>query len=92
MEIIICEKIQRITKNRERLQKALGVKITNKGKEVTVDGAPEDEYFAEKVIDALNFGFPFSVALLVKDEDYVFESLNIKDYTHKKDMKNEVSN
>ena len=33
METLICEKIQRITKNRERLEKVLEVKITNKGKE-----------------------------------------------------------
>ena len=87
METIICEKIQRITKNRARLEKALGVKITNKGKDVIIDGAPEDEYFAEKVIVALDFGFPFSIALLVKDEDNILETLNIKDYTKKKDLK-----
>ena len=86
METIICEKIQRITKNRERLEKALRVKITNRGKEITIDGLPEDEYFAEKVLVALDFGFPFSVALLVKNEDSVFETLNIKDYTRKKDL------
>src|SRR3972149_5028031 len=86
METIICEKFQRITKNRERLEKILRVKITNRGKEITIDGLPEDEYFAEKVLIALDFGFPFSIALLVKDEDNVFETLNIKDYTKKKDL------
>ena len=86
METIICEKFQRITKNRERLEKILRVKITNRGKEITIDGLPEDEYFAEKVLIALDFGFPFSIALLVKDEDNVFEILNIKDYTKKKDL------
>ena len=86
METLICEKIQRITKNRERLEKVLEVKITNKGKEITILGAPEDEYFAEKVITALDFSFPFSVALLVKNENNMFETLNIKDYTRKKDL------
>jgi len=86
METFICEKIQRITKNRERLEKALRVKITNRGKEITINGLPEDEYFAEKVIVALDFGFPFAIALLAKNEDNLFETLNIKDYTKKKDL------
>ena len=86
MEIIICEKIQRITKNKAKLEKVLGVKITNRGKEVAVTGPAENEYFAEKAITALDFGFPFSIALLLEDEDAMLEILNIKDYTHKKDL------
>ena len=45
-----------------------------------------DEYIAEKVIDALNFGFPFSTAMLIKNEDFIFEILNIKNYTKRKDL------
>jgi KH domain-containing protein len=86
METIICEKPARIIKNRKRLEKELNVKITNKGKEITLEGLPEDEYFSEQVIIALEFGFPFSVALLIKNEDHMFEVLNIKAHTHKKDL------
>ena len=86
MEKIICEKPNRIIKNRKKLEKELGVKITGKGGEITIHGSPENEYVAEKVIEALEFGFPFSVALLIKDEDFMFESLKIKDYTRRKDL------
>ncbi len=86
MKKIICEKLPRITKNRRKLEKKLNVKITNRGKEVFINGEPEDEYLAEKVIDALNFGFPFSTALLIKEQGYEFEILNIKDYTNRKDL------
>ena len=86
METIYCEKIPRIIKNKKRLEGRLRVKIKNRGKEVTIEGKPEDEYIAEKVIDALNFGFPFSIALLIRDEDNIFEILNIKDYTKRKDL------
>lgn len=86
METLICEKIGRITKNRNRLEKELKIKITNRGSEITINGLPEDEYFAEKVLIALEFGFPFSVALLIKNEDNIFEILNIKAHTHKKDL------
>ena len=86
MKKIICDKLVRVTKNKKRLQEKLNVKITNRGKEVYLNGKAEDEYVAEKVIDALNFGFPFTTALLIKEEDANFEILNIKDYTKRHDL------
>jgi len=83
---LIIDKLPRITKNKKKLEKILKVKITNRGKEVFIHGNPEDEYAAEKVIEALDFGFPFSVVLMIKEQDCIFEIINIKDYTHKKDM------
>lgn len=83
---IIVEKISRIIQNKERLEEDLEVKIITKEKEVFIDGKPEDEYIAEKVIEALDFGFPFSNALLIKKQDFVFEKLNIKDFTKRKDL------
>tara|TARA_B100001971_G_C18092452_1_gene484242 strand:+ start:268 stop:765 length:498 start_codon:yes stop_codon:yes gene_type:complete len=87
MKKIFSDKLPRIIKNKKRLEKYLNVKITNKGKEVFIEGESEDEYSAEKVIDALNFGFPFETALFIKKEDFIFEILNIKDYTKRKDLK-----
>lgn len=86
MKVLICDKVSRIIKSKKKLEKELDVKITNRGKEVTIMGSPEDEYIAEKVIDALNFGFPFSVSLLIKKQDFMFETINIKDYTNRQDL------
>ena len=86
MEKIICEKIARITKNRKRLEEKLGVKIENNGKEITLIGKAEDEYVAVKIIEALDFGFPFSTSLLIKDDELSFEVLNIKNHTRRKDL------
>lgn len=86
MKKILSEKLPRILKNKKRLEKSLNVKITNRGKEVTIRGSSVDEYPAEKVIDAINFGFPISAALLIKDEDFIFEIINIKDHTKRKDL------
>ena len=55
MKKIISEKLPRILKNKKRLEKELLVKITNRGKEVFIDGDPEEEYYAEKVIESLEF-------------------------------------
>ena len=86
MKTILCEKLPRITKAKRKLEGTLDVKITNRGKEVTINGTPENEYSAEKVIDALNFGFPFSDAMEIKKHDFIFEVINIKDHTKRKDM------
>jgi len=83
---IIVDKLVRITKNRKKLEEILGVKIENRGTEVYIEGDAENEYIAEKVVNALNFGFPFSVAIEIKTADLVFERINIKDYTKQKDL------
>ena len=86
MAILISEDISKVIKNKKRLERLLNVKIIIKGEEISVEGIPENEYIAEKVIDAINFGFPVPIALLIKEEDLLFEILGIKTYTHRKDL------
>ena len=86
MKTILSDKLPRILKNKKQLEKKLNIKITNKGKEVSISGKPINEYAAGLVIDALNLGFPFSTAMLIKEEDFLFEVLNIKDYTRRHDL------
>jgi len=86
MKTIISEKIARILKNKKNLEEKLNVKITNRGREVFIEGTPENEYIAEKVIDALNFGFSFSTAILIKERNFIFEIINIKQNTNRKDL------
>jgi len=86
MKTIISENFPRIIKDKERLEKVLNIKITNRGKEIIIKGEPKDEYIGEKVIDALDFGFPLSTAIPIKREGFIFETLNIKDYTKRKDL------
>jgi ribosomal RNA assembly protein len=86
MKKIICEKIARIIKNKDKLEKVLNVSIENRGKEVYISGKSEEEYTAEKIIEALDFGFPFANALEIKKEDFLFEILNIKEYSTQKNF------
>jgi ribosomal RNA assembly protein len=83
---LICEKVIRITKNKKQLEEELNIKIRNRGKEVYFSGKSEDEYVAEKIIEALDFGFPFSVAMLIKKEDFVFKIINIKNCANQKNL------
>ena len=81
---LICDKTLRIIKNKKNLEENLEVKITNRGKEIYVSGNPENEYLAQKVIEALEFGFPFSAAIGIKKEELIFRIINIKNYSNQK--------
>jgi len=86
MKTIFFDEPKKIAKLTRKLKRELNVIIGIKDKEISIEGNPEDEFLAEKIIDALNFGFPISIALLIKEEDYLFQIINIKDYTHRKDL------
>jgi len=86
MKQIFSEEIELISKNKKKLERVLNIEITINGKEVSIDGKSEDEFIAEKIIDAIGFGFPVPVALLIKEEDFLFEIINIKEYTKRKDF------
>ncbi len=86
MKTILSDKFKRILKAKKILEKNLNVKITNRGKEIKISGKPEEEYDAEKVIEAINFGFSIPTALLIKTHEYVFEVIPIKNYTTRKDL------
>ena len=63
---IYIEGIRKIMDNKKVLEKELGVKITNKGKNVFLDGEGDKEFIALKVLEALNLGFSLDTALLLK--------------------------
>ena len=86
MKKLLIEKVPRILKSRKKLEQELNIQISNRGKEFFIEGKPEDEFIAEKVLEALNFGFPFSAAIEIKKNDFMFEVLNIKDYTNRKNL------
>jgi ribosomal RNA assembly protein len=87
MIVLFPEKFPRIVKSKKRLEKILNVKIELKGKSIEICGDAENEYLAEKVINALSFGFPFKEAVSIKKEEKEFEILKIKEYTKRKDLK-----
>jgi rRNA processing protein Krr1/Pno1 len=86
MRKIFSEKPIRIIRAKLNLEKITGVNIKIVGKEISLEGNPEDEFIAEKIVDALNFGFPFAHAITIKQDNFHFEILDIKDYTPRKDL------
>ncbi|MFZ1970620.1 MAG: KH domain-containing protein [Candidatus Nanoarchaeia archaeon] len=87
MKRIISNKVGSIIKEKEKLEEALNIKLSNRGRELFIDGLPLEEYEAEKVIEAINFGFKTEIALMIKEKELTLEILSIKDFTKRKDMK-----
>lgn len=83
----IYEKAKRISKLRPYIEKELGVKIKISGREIIIEGDAEKEYLAEQVLDAINLGFEYEVALFLTQEDFMLEIINIKDHTKRVDLK-----
>jgi len=86
MKTIYCQKVPRIIKAKWELEKTLNIKIQINHNEVSFEGPPAEEYFAEKILEAIDIGFPFKVAMQIMNEDFVFEKINIKDYTKRADL------
>lgn len=86
MKTIILDNSKKIIKEKEKLEKELNIKISNKNNEIYVDGSSEEEYYAEKIIEAINLGFSVKRALLIKKQNLMFEILNIKNYMRGRDI------
>ncbi len=83
MRAMLTQVPSRISKNKKILEKKLSVKIALKGKKMEIIGDEFNEFIASRVIEALEANFPLEIALLLKNEDYILEHLNIKEISRR---------
>lgn len=86
MESYIFPKTSEIRRAKTLLEDKLKVKINITGRKVSISGDSLDEYEAGRILEAMQFGFSADKALILKDPEMIFERINIKDYTRKKDL------
>ena len=77
---------RKIAQNKGLIEKKLGVEIGFKGNNVIISGDELSEYLALRVFDAVELGFSINEALLLADENYMFEKINIKDVSRRKNL------
>jgi len=87
MEKIIIDRLRELKQKQEELEKKLNVKISIKGKVVTIVGKPFDEYEAMLVLEAIQFGFPTKKAVSLKEEEVIFRKIPIKEFTRRRNLK-----
>lgn len=86
MQRFYLGKINEVRENLVSLEKQLNVKIKLEGKNVTLEGDPIHEYEASVIFEALSFGFSLAVAMQLKDSQFSFREIQIKDFTRKKNL------
>lgn len=87
MRNVIVEKINKIKKAVPAVENKIKVKISFQKNKIAVKGSELNEYLVEQIIRAVDFGFDVEDALLLKNEDFVLEFIDIKGHTHRKNLK-----
>ena len=77
---------RKIVQNKRILEQKLKVKISIKGKKLDFTGNEVDEFVSDRVFDAIDFGFSVNDALLLCEEDMLFEKMHIRDFTRRKNL------
>lgn len=83
---IPSSRIAEIKKKKNILEKKLNAQITIKEKFIELQAPPIEEYEASMIFDAINLGFSIETALSLLEEGMVFEKINIKNHTRRKDL------
>jgi len=86
MQEIYVENLKELIRAKNKLVKALKVKITNKGKNIFIEGNAENEFITIEILKAVNTGFSIDTALLIKEDNANLQILNIKDLTKRHDL------
>jgi ribosomal RNA assembly protein len=82
-EEFFIKNLGKIKKLKKKLERALNSEIIVSEDKVSIESRSGDalsEYFGEKVLKALDFGFDFSTSIQLKSEDFMFEKIHLKDY------------
>ena len=87
MRNVIVEKMNKIKKAVPVIEDKVKIKIGSKKGSVSLKGSELNEYTVEQIIRAVDFGFDVEDALLLKNEDFVLEFINVKEHTHRKNLK-----
>ena len=86
MKNFYIEKIGKILKNKNKLESKLKVKLSMRGRNIEVKGKEIDEFIASRIIKALDMGFDLEIALLLKNEEFVEEEMDIKNFTKRHNL------
>ena len=78
--------IRIILRNKKRLERKLKVILTIKGNEIEIEGKEVNIFLTNQVLEAIDKNFSVKTALLLTNEDYVFEEINIKSINKKKSL------
>ncbi len=86
MRTLPIENVKRIKKAIPKIENKMKVKLSIGKTAVTIRADEFNEFLVEKILRAVDFGFDAEDALLLKNEDFILEFINIKEHTRRKNL------
>jgi ribosomal RNA assembly protein len=86
MHSLIVENVKRMKRAVPEIKSKINVKISFDRDKAVVQGDEFSEFVADSVIRAVDFGFDVEDALVLKDEDFVLEFIDIKEHTRRRNL------
>jgi ribosomal RNA assembly protein len=87
MRIIQVENINKVRKSVPAIENKIKIHIGFRKGSVSIKGNEVNEFLTEKIIQAIDFGFPTDDALLLTDSDFSIDYINVKEHTHRNNLR-----
>jgi len=87
MRTIPVESVRRIKKATPSIENKVKIKISFGKDRVYVEGKELDEYLVSQIIQAIDFGFDVEDALLLMNDGFAMEFIDVKNHTRRKNLK-----
>lgn len=87
MRTVIVQNMRKVRKAVPVIENKVKVKIGFGKGQVMIKGNELNEYLIEQVIRAVDFGFHVDDALVLMNDDFVLEFIEVKEHTHRKNLK-----
>jgi ribosomal RNA assembly protein len=72
--------------NKKQIEETLDIKIEIKNKIVFISGKADKEFVALQVIEAISMGFSVPKALMLNNDEFIFQKILIKPIANRKDL------
>ncbi|MFH1521577.1 MAG: hypothetical protein ABIF18_01330 [archaeon] len=87
MKNVLVANMRKVKKAVPAIENKVKVKIGFGKGSVSIKGTELNEYLVEQVIRAVDFGFYVDDALLLINEDFVLEFIEVKEHTRRKNLR-----
>ncbi len=87
MRNVLITNMRKVKRAVPTIENKVKVKISFKKDSVGIKGSELSEYLVEQVIRAVDFGFYVDDALLLVDDNFVLEFIEVKEHTRRKNLK-----
>jgi ribosomal RNA assembly protein len=87
MRNVLVKNMRKIKKAVPAIENKVKVRVGFKKDSVSLKGSELNEFLVEKVVQAVDFGFDVEDALLLINEDFVLEFIEVKEHTRRKNLK-----